>query len=61
MTDVGDDDDCGVFKLKDEHLKKLFEKVDTYKLNVTFTEKGTGTTANEQYKNQLSKYLNLTI
>jgi len=53
VTDVGDDDDCGVFKLKDEHLKKLFEKVDNYKLNVTFTEKGTGTTANEQYKNQL--------
>ena len=50
---VGDDEECGVVALTREQLLHLTEKVDNFALHVTFTERGTGTTAEASTKAQL--------
>ena len=52
-TVVGDDEECGVVSLTRDQLLHLTEKVDNFALHVTFTERGTGTTAEASTKAEL--------
>ena len=48
VTQVGDEEDCGIVKLNKAQLHKLTEKVNNFELSVVFKEKGTSTTASAE-------------